>query len=203
MKKVVKGNQGYTKYEQKKRTILTIVMFGISLLLFFTGLIQTGNRKNWFTLIAILGVLPAAKYAVNMIMIWTQKPADQKLIELTKEKAGDLPTSFEMTITAYEGRMPLDAMVVCGNQVVCFSSRGKREQFGFMEKHMAAILKGNGYSPAKVKIFQDQKHFLERVEQLAKDPERYREGITFTPDERYPDLSREELIKHVLLAISI
>lgn len=203
MKKVVKGNQGYTKYEQKKRTILTIVMFGISLLLFFTGLIQTGTRKNWFTLIAILGVLPAAKCAVNMIMIWTQKPADQKLIELTKEKAGDLPTSFEMTITAYEGRMPLDAMVVCGNQVVCFSSRGKREQFGFMEKHMAAILKGNGYSPAKVKIFQDQKHFLERVEQLAKDPERYREGITFTPDERYPDLSREELIKHVLLAISI
>lgn len=203
MKKVVKGNPGYTKYEQKKRTILTIVMFGISLLLFFTGLIQTGTRKNWFTLIAILGVLPAAKCAVNMIMIWTQKPADQKLIELTKEKAGDLPTSFEMTITAYEGRMPLDAMVVCGNQVVCFSSRGKREQFGFMEKHMAAILKGNGYSPAKVKIFQDQKHFLERVEQLAKDPERYREGITFTPDERYPDLSREELIKHVLLAISI
>lgn len=203
MKKVVKGNQGYTKYEQKKRTILTIVMFGISLLLFFTGLIQTGTRKNWFTLIAILGVLPAAKCAVNMIMIWTQKPTDQKLIELTKEKAGDLPTSFEMTITAYEGRMPLDAMVVCGNQVVCFSSRGKREQFGFMEKHMAAILKGNGYSPAKVKIFQDQKHFLERVEQLAKDPERYREGITFTPDERYPDLSREELIKHVLLAISI
>lgn len=203
MKKVVKGTPGYIKYEQKKRLIITLIMFGISLLIFFTGLIHTGTRKNLFTLVAILGVLPAAKCAVNMIMIWMQKPTDQKIIALTQEKAGDLTTSYEMTVTAYEGSMPLDAMVVCGNQVVCYSSRGKRDMFALMEKHMATILKGNGYSPAKVKIFQDQKHFLERVEQLAKDPERYRDGITFTPDERYPDLSREELIKHVLLAISI
>lgn len=203
MKKVVKGTPGYIKYEQKKRLIITLIMFGISLLIFFTGLIQTGTRKNWFTLIAILGVLPAAKCAVNMIMIWMQKPADQKLVELVRSKAGNLVTSYEMTITAYEGSMPLDAMVVCGNQVVCYSSRGKREMFAMMEKHMATILKGNGCSPAKVKIFQDQKHFLERVEQLAKDPQRYREGISFTPDSRYPDLSREEIMKHVLLAISI
>lgn len=201
--KIGKGTPGYTKYEQKKRTIVTVIMFVIPLVIFFTGLFQTGTRKNLFTLVAILGVLPAAKCAVNMIMIWTQKPTDTALIEAVGERAGDLVTAYEMTVTAYEGRMPLDAMAVCGNQVVCYSSRGKREQFAFMEKHMATILKGNGYSPAKVKIFQDQKHFLERVEQLAKDPQRYREGISFTPDERYPDLSREELIKHVLLAISI
>lgn len=198
-----KGTPGYTRYEQKKRTIITSIMFVIPLIIFFTGLLQTGTRKNLFTLVAILGVLPAAKSAVNMIMIWTQKSVDQALVDAVQKKAGDLVTSYEMTVTAYEGRMPLDAMVVCGNQVVCYSSRGKREQFGFMEKHMATILKGNGYSPAKVKIFQEQKHFLERVEQLAKEPQRYRDGISFTPDERYPDLSREELIKHVLLAISI
>ena len=44
---------------------------------------------------------------------------------------------------------------------------------------------------------------MERVGQMAKDPEKYREGIKFTPNETYPDLSREEVIKHVLLAISV
>ena len=203
MKKVTKGNPGYIRYEQKKRTLITILLFRISLLVFFTGLIQTGTRKNLFTLVAILGVLPAAKAAVNMIMVLLQKPADPDLVEETKKRAAGLVTSFEMTVTAYEGSMPIDALVVCGNQVACFSSRGKKEKTGFMEKHMADILKGNGYLSVNVKIFQDRKHFLERVDQLAKAPDKYREGISFTPDERYPDLSREELIKHVLLAISV
>lgn len=203
MKKVAKGTPGYLRYEQKKRTVITIIMFGISLLIFFTGLIQTGTRKNLFTLVAILGVLPAAKAAVNMIMVLLQKPAEQEIVEQTREKAKDLVTSYEMVVTAYEGSMPLDAMVVCGNQVVCYSSRGKKDKFEFMEKHMSEILKENGYHSVKVKIFQDKKHYLDRVEQLAKAPEKYREGISFTPDERYPDLPREELIKHLLLAISV
>lgn len=203
MKKVTKGNPGYVRYEQKKRTIITIIMFGISLLIFFTGLIRTGTRKNWFTLIAILGVLPAAKCAVNMIMILMQRPAEKEIVELTREKAGELITSFEMTVTAYEGSMPLDALVVCGNQVACYSSRGKKENFGMMEKHMMTILRDNGCHSVKVKIFNEKKHYLERVEQLAKAPEKYQEGISFTPDSRYPELSREEVIKHVLLAISV
>lgn len=203
MKKVAKGAPGYIRYEQKKRTAITIILFGISLLVYFTGLIQTGTRKNLFTLVAILGVLPAAKAAVNMIMVLMQKPGDAQIVELTEKKKGKLAASYEMVVTAYEGSMPLDAMVVCGNQVVCYSGRGKKEKIALMEKHMADILKGNGYTGVTVKIFQEKKHYLERVEQLAKTPEKYREGIPFTPDERYPDLSREELIKHVLLAISV
>ena len=201
--KTPKGQPGYIAYEKKKRTILTLIMFAIPLIIFFTGLIQTGTRKNLFTLVAILGILPAAKVGVNWIMILLQRNADPEMVKKTQERAGTLTQAYELTVTAYEGRMPLDCLVICGNTVACYSANGDRSKFGFMEQHMAKILSGNDYYGVKVKIFNQERPFLERVESLAKDPDKYREGIRFTPDERYPDLSREELIKQVLMAISI
>ena len=43
----------------------------------------------------------------------------------------------------------------------------------------------------------------ERIRKLAADPEKYRSGIDFKPDERYPDLSREELMLHTIMAIAV
>ena len=45
--------------------------------------------------------------------------------------------------------------------------------------------------------------FLERLDSMNEHKESLRNGIKFTPDERYPDLSREELIKHTILAICL
>ncbi|MDD2957904.1 MAG: hypothetical protein PHE06_02400 [Lachnospiraceae bacterium] len=202
MKKITKGNYGYIKYEKKKRGIITFVMFAIPMIIFITGLLQTGTRKNLFTLVAVLGMLPAAKVAVNLIMILMQKSAMQETFDQTEARAKNLVRAYELTVTAYEGSMSMEAMVICGNQVAAYSS-AEKGKFDFMEKHMAKILSSNGYYSVKVKIFRELKPFLERIDQLAKNPEKYQEGIKFTPDENYPDLSREELIKHVLMAISI
>lgn len=203
MKKAAKGTAGYIRYEKIRRTIITAVMFGIPLMIYFTGLAITHTRKNLFTLVAILGILPAAKLAVNWIMILLQKPAQEETVRETQAQAKGLVQAYELTVTAYEGSMPLEAAVICGNEVVCYSSRGDRSKFAFMEKHMAKILSSNGYYGVRAKIFGERKAFLERVGQLAKDPEKYRENIPFKPDEAYPDLSREELIRHVLLQISV
>ena len=201
-KKVQKGSFGYVAYERKKRLIITFIMFAIPLIIFFSGIAYAHTRKNILTIVAIVGILPAAKCAVSLIMIWLQKPADLQVVEQTEEKAGNLTRGYELMVTAYEGRLPLDSVVVCGNQVVCFCS-AKKGKFDFMEKHMAKILSSNGYYSVKVKIFRDFKPYLERISQLSRDPEKYREGIKFKPDERYPELSREELILHVLMAISV
>lgn len=203
MKKVRKGKYGYIRYEKKKRALFTLGLFALPLTVFFIGLYMTGTRNNILSVLAILGVIPAAKFAVDWIMVMMQKSADPEIVDITEKTAGNLTRAYELVVTAYEGRMPLDAVVVCGNQVVCCSPRGDQKKFAFMEKHMADILKNNGYHSVKVKIFPDLRHYQERIGQLADAPEKYREGIKFTTDEKYPDLSRDELIKHTLLAISI
>ena len=69
-----------------------------------------------------------------------------------------------------------------------------------VEAHVTKILKENGISGVHVHVFADLKAYLDRVDALAKkEPEE----IPFTPDERYPSLNREQLIRGVILALSL
>ena len=71
-----------------------------------------------------------------------------------------------------------------------------------MEQHVKKILKQNGYK-VDVKVMTELKPYLERLDYLNEHKEELERDIVFEPDSRYPDLSREELIKHVILAISL
>ena len=54
-----------------------------------------------------------------------------------------------------------------------------------------------------MKILKELRPFLERLDSMNAHKEALESGIRFTPDERYPELSRNELIKHTLLAICL
>ena len=71
-----------------------------------------------------------------------------------------------------------------------------------MEREAQKILRGNGFK-ANVKIFTRLPQFLERLDSMNEHKESLEEGIKFRPDEKYPELSRNELIKHTILAICV
>lgn len=198
----VKGSYGYYAYEKKRRIAIVAFLFGLCLLIFFTGLIMTGTRKNMFTLFAILGVLPAAKWTVSMIMVLLQKPIDPKVVEMTEEIAGDLVHGYELCVTAYEGRLSLDCVVVCGNNIAAYSS-AQKGKFEFMETHVRKILHGNGFGNPTFKIFRKLEQYQERIRQLASNPQKYREGLKYTPDEAHEGETRDEAVLRVIKSISI
>ena len=123
------------------------------------------------------------------------------MYEQIQEHCGDLVMSYEMYMTFYEKSAFIDAFAICGNLVVGYSSDPKIDA-AFMENEAQKILKGNGYR-ATVKIFKDLKPFLERLDSMNEHRESLEEGIKFRPDERYPELSRNELIRHTILAICL
>ena len=71
-----------------------------------------------------------------------------------------------------------------------------------MEQEAQKILRGNGFK-VNVKIFTRLEQFLERLDSMNEHKKSLEEGIKFRPDEKYPDLSRDELIKHTILAICL
>ena len=198
----VKGDYGYYSYEKKRRIAIVALLLGLCLLIFFTGIIMTGTRKNLFTLVAVLGVLPMAKWAVQMIMILLQKPIDPKVVEITESIAGDLTHGYELCVTAYEGRLALDAVVVCGNSIAAYSS-AEKGKFEFMETHVRKIIHGNGLGNPSFKIFRKLEHYQERIRQLADDPQKYREGLKYTPDEQHEGETRDEAVLRIIKNISI
>lgn len=199
--KIRKGDFGYIRKQKKKRTLITLVLFGIVALLFITGIIQTGTRLNTFTVVAAVGCIPASRSAVELIMMLMQKTVAESLYQQVEAKAGDLIRAYELVISAYEKNTPIDSLVVCGYQIAGYSSQQKTD-VKFIEKHMRDILKGNGYQ-ADIKIYKELKPYLERVETLAAKKEDVEKEISFTKNEKYPELSRSELVKHTLLAISL
>lgn len=202
MKKVKKGSYGYIKYQKIRTFLITFVLFLIPLVIYVTGYVQTKTRLNLFTVVAILGCLPACKSLVSLILIMMQKPMAADFYEAARKASGGLVSGYELVFTAYEHTTPVNALVICGDQVVCYTPDEKTD-LAYIEKHISRILTSNGFPTAQPKVMKDFKKYLQRVHDLSQRPDHYREGISFTPDERYPELSREELIFHTLLAISL
>ena len=203
MKRVRKGQAGYVKYERVKRLLITLLMFALPLGLYFIGIVVTGSNKNILTVVSVVGILPAARAMVSWIMTMLSKEAPEEIIACTEKNAGSLVHGFELMVTAYEGRMPLDAVVVCGNNVACYATYGKSEQDEFMQTHIEKILATNGYRGVKAKIFRSRKQYEERIVSLTEHAESLREGIKCTPDPKYPDLNRDEMVLHTIMAIAI
>ena len=201
MKKIPKGQFGYIKYEKKKRILITVLMFAIPLLLFFTGYHLKGTRKNYFTLIAILGCLPAGKCAVSMVLICLQKPMKQELYDAISPHVRDMTVLYDSVVSAYEGNTQLPCILISGLNVACYCEDEKVDT-AFVENHIKKILQGNSYR-ANVKVFTNLEHFLRRVDEIYDHREEWEASVTFKPDPRYPDATRNELVKHVIMAISV
>lgn len=202
MKKVKKGTYGYIKYQKIRTFIITFILFLIPLVIYATGYIQTKTRLNLFTIVAILGCLPACKSLVALIMIMMQKSVPQDIYEQAKKANGDLVAGYELVFTAYEHTTPVNTLIICGDQIVCYTPDEKTDT-AYLEKHITKIMTVNGFPSVQVKVMKDLKKYLQRAGEIRSRQEHFREDIEFTPDERYPELSREELIFHTLLAISL
>ena len=202
VKKVKKGNIGYISYEKKRRILVTLIMFLIPITIYVSGWVYHGTRENLLTVVAIVGCLPACKQMVGLIMIFMQKPMEKEKYEQAKKAQGNLTGGYELVFTAYEKNTPVNALVVCGNQIVCYTPEAKAD-VSFLEKHISSIMAANDFKSVQVKVMKEFKQYLQRVNTLCEKQDHYREGLEFTPDERYPDLSRDELIYHTLLAIAL
>lgn len=196
-----KGEFGYFSSEKKRRAVITAVLFLIPLTAYFIGWAYFKTRLTVLTVIVVVGCLPACRSAVSLIMILMRKAMDRELYDRIRAHQGDLVMAYELYLTSYEKSGGLDAVAVCGNQVVGYSS-DKKADLRHLENETRKILQGNGYG-VKVKFFQDLNPFLDRLDSMNEHSEALHRDIPFKPDERYPQLSRDELIKHTILAIAL
>lgn len=199
--KAKKGDFGYIHREKIKRLLTTLILFAIPLAAFVGGVLVTKTKNNIITVIALVGCLPACRSLVSTIMMWMQKPMDSAAYEKIRSHAGNLVMAYEMYLTTYEKSTFVESFAVCGNKVVGYSSRIEGSP-QFVEQHVKKILKQNGYK-TDVKVMTELKPYLERLDYLNEHQEELEKDIVFEPDSRYPDLSRAELIKHIILAVSL
>ena len=133
--KVRKGTYGYVRYEKKRRLLVTIGMFVMPLAILIAGLIIcNGDKNNIFTVIAVVGCLPSCKSMVGLIMMMMQKSAKKETVEEIQGHAGNLLMLYEMFFTKEQDSLMVDAVAVCGYEVVGYTTHGKsRKQIEYSE----------------------------------------------------------------------
>lgn len=194
-----KGEHGYTDAHKKAQLFKTFIFFLLPAVIFTVGYVMSRTRLNLFTVVAVVGCLPACKELVNVIMFCRRRSIPQDLYEELKRHTGGMEHAYELVLTTYEKNYPIHSLVIRGNEVAGYTTL-KNADLKPVEAHVTKMLKENGISGVHVHVFADLKAYLDRVDTLAKkDPE----DIPFTPDERYPSLNREQLIRGLILALSL
>ena len=61
MKSIPKGAFGYTNAHKKRQLLKTILFFLLPIGIFVVGFLTTKTKENYFTIIAVVGSLPACK----------------------------------------------------------------------------------------------------------------------------------------------
>ncbi len=198
MLRIPKGNFGYIDSHKRTQALKTLIFFLIPLAVFVVGYVTTGGKENYFTILAVLGCLPACKELVNVFMFLKRHSIPADLYEQIHAHMGEMEEVYELTLTTYEETYPVFAAAVRGNEVVGYTSH-KDLKLRTAEEHIVKTMKNNGLSGVHVHIFTDLKQFLERLDALAAKEV---EELPFAGDDRYPGFTREQVIRQILLALS-
>ena len=190
--KIEKGQPGYIKARKVRYLMLAIAEFAIVTAVYVLGYMQTGTKANLFTVVAVVGCLPAAKMLVEFITMAPHKSIDVDKYQEIETKADLVIRGYDMVITSSEKVMPLDAVVISGHVVCGYTSSPKTDETA-LARHIKNILQENHFEKMTVKIFHDYSAFLARAEGM----------YNIAAVEKTGTRKREKEIRKIILNISM
>jgi len=190
--KVLPGEPGHLEYAKKNEMFKVIITLVIILIIFFTGFVIMGNRKSIFTLFAVLGCLPLARYAVNWIVRLPYHSFNKSEADRLLNIVGSMPLVFDFVFTNKEKNHAVDALAISDNTICGYTSNNKTDP-AKAEAYLTKNLHDQGYRKVTVKIFTDPAAFEDRLYEMA-------EHYSCDSDKQS---SKEERICSTLFAISL
>lgn len=169
-----KGSFGYLKKQAVKQGLFALSMLAVCATIFLIGFFWLTQFSTILTVIAVLGMLPVAKFIVSMILFMKAEKfscSDElhaKILEAAGNKKDELLAGFDFYITSYDKNFPLSAALVRKGSMIAYTPWEKCD-CNKCKEHFEEYMKKNGISGINVKIFSDEKKFLERFVQLSED----------------------------------
>ncbi len=161
--KYVKGDYLYLQNRKKREILKTILFFGISIALYLMGYISTGSNKNYLTIVAVLGFLPASKSAVSMIMNLKVKECSEQVYNAICEKTSE--GAYNLYFTSYDKNFDLCHVFVKGMTIIGYTENEKLSSAEF-EEHIKTILGRDGIVGVNIKLYKDLNKYLTRIEKM-------------------------------------
>lgn len=172
--KIKRGDFGYIKAKKRRSLTGTLLMVLIGVVIFLAGLfLNKMSNRNVFTVIAVLFVLPGAKFLVAYIVTFPyQSVSRERYDKVSKLLPEGMTLYTDLVITSAEKVMNLDFIAIGNGQVIGLTGP-KKQELSYIRKYLTKGVQnwGEGY---KVKIVDSEKTFLKeltRVELCEMDEE--------------------------------
>ena len=169
---IAKGSANYIRIQRKYELARTILFFVLSASIFLIGFLSTHSKRNLLTIVAVLGVLPAAKSFVSFIMFCKFKGCRQQLTDQLASLVKDCPLvhSFDRVFTTYDKNYEIEHLLVYQGDIIGFLDMYKAEKKDFdmeaFEKHIDSVLKAEGQLNKKIYLLKEESKYLKRVEDI-------------------------------------
>lgn len=164
-KKHPKGTYEYADYKKIMDIIVMIIMFALAGGLYVIGLVSTGSNKNLLTIVAVLGLLPASKMVVSVIMSLRVRKCSEELKNKIDEHAADLVGMYNMYFTSYDKNFTLSHLVIYGKSIVGLAGSESFDEKAFNE-HINELTNKEGIKDVFVKVFSDEAKYLNRLDEI-------------------------------------
>lgn len=163
-----KGSYGFHKKKKQYELLKTLLLFAIVVAVYLTGLFATGSNKNLMTIVAVLGVLPASKSAVSMLMFLRysqiEETAYQQMDELAaKSEVFPPPTLlYDLIFVLNEKVVKTEAVFIQGSHLFVYVSQSKMSDSD-ITKYLKNFLSNHGKGNCGIKTVHFMDAFLEQI----------------------------------------
>ena len=191
MKKVKKGEFGYLAYKKSRNMIKTIIAFVVVLVIFIIGFIIWKSKNNYLTMLAVVLVQPAAKFAVSYFVLIPHKNCDLELKNEIEERKGELNSVYDLVVSNKQKPVGIMAAVISDNQILAYTSAPKADK-NLFETSVKEFLKNEKLTCA-VLLYKDKDTYLEKVKNAALNFDESKEN----------SLDRKQYVTDALLRMSM
>ncbi len=169
-KKIYKCDYGYLKHKLKFEIIKCLCLFAWPAAILIFGYIIKGSKMNIFTLVAVLGLLPAANCLVTLVMyIKAQKwICTEEIYNRVANVVNldDVNVRFDLYMTGYARSFPIQSLTCVGNSLFGYSSMSDFPESKF-EEHLKPLLSSNGLRVGNIKIFNTLDKYESRLSSVS------------------------------------
>lgn len=157
---IEKGSFGYIRKKKRRQILLVFLMLFIAAVMFITGLfLHKFDKSNLCTMLAILMVLPMAKFFVIYVVLFPYKSVSRERYDAVSEKvAEDAILMTDMVITSSDISMNLDFIIITDNRILGLTGK-KKQDIKYIEDYLKKTLESNNLDSFTVRIFDDEKQF--------------------------------------------
>lgn len=182
MKRIERCAYGHIRAEKRKLLLSALCMVAIGVAIFILGLfLNKFEKRNIFTVIAVLFVLPMARYLATLFIMFPYKTPDQTLYEKVKDALPEGSILFsDYLFTSGERAMGMSFFVLTGNELVGLAAREK-EKTEKITEYLSVELKRRAI-PGKVVVFKEQERFfaeLKKIPEATRTEEEMQELVEF------------------------